>query len=680
MTQFEIDNRIYTIKDIDYVLSQIGDIDTVTRRGYKDRKKILYYNISAAFDIETSSWYEGDDKCAAMYIWQFGIHGHVIVGRTWRELKILLNKLTNLLELSEEKRLVVYVQNLSYEYQFLKDRYKFTESFEIDLRKVIKATTQGIEFRCSCALSGKKLELMGKELIRYKVEKKVGQLNYDLVRHSKTPLTDEEMEYCVNDVQVVMSYIQEKIDTDGSIEKIPLTSTGYVRKMCKDSCYARGDKRTNYNSFIKNLTLTEELYAMCKDAFRGGYVHCNPIYSGDKLRDVASYDFTTSYIAQAVAKKCFPMSSGRKRENVTKKEFYEYLQRFCCIFDITITNLRLKDGQYAAPLSASTCDGKMEKLDNGRIMYGSEVITTLTEQDWETIEMFYDFDDFRIDSMYTFIPGRLPKELIVVMLSLYSEKTKYKGVEDKEEEYLFAKSNLNSIYGMMVTDVYKQYKSLDDYNKSFSRFLYYPWGVWISALARNALFSGIYEAGEDFVYADTDSIKITNYKKHKEYIEDYNCYIKDKIIEALDYYELDHSLAFPSDINGEVRPLGIWTFEGVSEEFKAIRAKAYIYKQDGEYKLTLAGVSKTVGIEYLKELGDPIKNFTRTLIFPAGRTGKLTHTYIDEKRSGEVLDYLGVSCKYEELSYIHMEPCGYDMNEENEYLEFLDFLSGIIKK
>ena len=45
--------------------------------------KVTYYNIPASFDIETSSFMIGEEKHACMYIWQFGLNGTVIYGRTW---------------------------------------------------------------------------------------------------------------------------------------------------------------------------------------------------------------------------------------------------------------------------------------------------------------------------------------------------------------------------------------------------------------------------------------------------------------------------------------------------------------------------------------------------------------------------------------------------------------------
>ena len=139
----------------------------------------------------------------------------------------------------------------------------------------------------------------------------------------------------------------------------------------------------------------------------------------------------------------------------------------------------------------------------------------------------------------------LPKPIIESLLNLYIDKTQLKGVENKEVEYLLSKGMLNSVYGMTVTDIVRDehnynnidgwfeetgdtLKQIDKYNKSKNRFLYYAWGVWITAYARFNLWTGILAMGTDYVYSDTDSIKLLNYNDHIEYINKYNDVILSK--------------------------------------------------------------------------------------------------------------------------------------------------------
>lgn len=210
-------------------------------------KKEQFYNIPAGFDIETSSFYINDTKFAIMYEWTFGI-GYiednefktlVTYGRTWDEFATFLRAIACLLQCDPAKRrLVVYVHNLPYEWQFIRKRFSWTKVFLLDDRKPVYAITDdGIEFRCSLKLSGKSLANTAKDLVKYPVEKMVGDLNYSLIRHPNTPLTEKEWKYCENDVLVMLSYIQEKIESDKDITRIPLTKTGYVRRYVKKKMF-----------------------------------------------------------------------------------------------------------------------------------------------------------------------------------------------------------------------------------------------------------------------------------------------------------------------------------------------------------------------------------------------------------------------------------------------------------
>lgn len=683
MNSYSIDKGVYEYNQITDFLSSIGELEQVTKKKRGRGEKCVYFNTPCAFDIETSSWYENKEKRACMYVWQLGINGACLLGRTYEQLKQSITTIQQHIGFDIDHRLVVYVQDLRYEYQFIKHWFNFVDVFELEDRRPVKAVTaEGIEFRCSYVLTGKSLEKIGKDLLKYKVEKAVGKLDYNKIRHSGTPLTEDEIEYCVNDIKVVMALIAEKIEQDGDITKIPMTKTSYVRRICRDRCFGKGSERTAYSRFMKRLTMTDEVYDMSKKAFQGGYVHCNPYYSCVPLKDVDSYDFTSSYIATMVAHKWFPMTTPIQRKNCkTEEDYIYYAKKYACLAEITFEGLELKDDAYMAPISSSKCIGKTGMEDNGRIIDAETITMTITEQDYYVYKDFYNWKSMTINKMYTFERDYLPTQLIDVVLELYEKKTQYKDVEGMEFEYNQAKENLNSVPGMCVTDIMKQSDSLEDYNSSFTRFLYYPWGVWITAISRRMLFTGIKECGEDIIYCDTDSLKLVNGEAHRAYIKTYNDWITRKLEKAMEWHGFDVSRIRPKDKNGIERPLGIWNYEGRYTRFKAARAKAYITETNGNYSLTLSGVSKKEGIKYLIKQGDPIELFDNQLVFPAENTGKLCHTYIDDEIEGQVVDYLGNKGVYHEKSCIHMEPVGYDMNIENDYLRFLDFVyNGIVTK
>ena len=201
-------------------------------------KQESFYNIPCSFDIETSSFYDGDEKRAIMYEWTFGICDQVTCGRTWDEFKVLMQAISVILKLSQKRRLICYVHNLPYEFQFIRKRLEWSKVFLLDdLKPVYAISTLGIEFRCSLKLSNKSLANTAKDLMHHNVEKMVGDLDYSLIRTPLTPLSEKEWKYCENDVRVVLAYIAEKIEQDGNITKIPLTNTGYVRRYCRERCF-----------------------------------------------------------------------------------------------------------------------------------------------------------------------------------------------------------------------------------------------------------------------------------------------------------------------------------------------------------------------------------------------------------------------------------------------------------
>ena len=135
---------------------------------------VRVYEVPASFDIETTSFYVDNYKAAIMYEWTFGINGNVIIGRTWEEFETMMNEITEYLHLADDLRLIVYVHNLSFEFQFMRKHFEWLKIFAIDTRKPIYAiTTSGIEFRCSYLLSGYGLAKLGDELQKYPDRKSV---------------------------------------------------------------------------------------------------------------------------------------------------------------------------------------------------------------------------------------------------------------------------------------------------------------------------------------------------------------------------------------------------------------------------------------------------------------------------------------------------------------------------
>ena len=662
------------------LLSRIEDYEVI-----KNNKKFEYYNIPAAFDIEVSSFREHEEKRACMYIWMFGINNLVTYGRTWEELDSFLKVLSTVLGLDENRRLCVYVHNLSYEFQFIRKRFDWNEVFLLEERKPAYCRTGGYEFRCSMKLAGgKSLESVGKDLQKYKVEKKVGDLDYNKVRHSETPLTEKELGYCENDIRVLLSYIQEKIETDGDITKIPLTNTGYVRNYCRKACFKSWRR---YKTLMKNLEVEPDEYGQLKRAFQGGFTHANAKYVGKVIENVASFDLTSSYPTVMVLEK-FPMSRGKHIGSVTDVEqLLQLMETKCCMFNLEVTNLRPRLFQDN-PISASKCQILERHIENnGRVVFADRLKITCTEQDLYIYAQFYDWDEWEITDMVVYDKAYLPRNFVKSILKLYKDKTQLKGLVDQTVNYMISKNMINAAYGMIVTDINrKEFDYVDDafitsapnlesniekYNKSMKRFLYYPWGVWVTAYARANLFSAIIELGDDYIYSDTDSVKFTNYEKHLDYFKNYGEIIMEKISDASTFHRISVDEFSPQNKSGKKVTIGLWDFEGVYDKFKTLGAKRYLVQKDGKFSLTVAGVNKKSACKYLEETGDPFKFFTKDLVIPADYSKRNVLTYIDDETSGLVCDYNGVVVPYREMSSIHMESTEYSFSLSDQFIKFL---------
>ena len=692
----------------------------MTAKGRKENR-IEYYNIPAAFDIETSSFYQDGEKKACMYIWQLGVCGVNFTGRDWESLLETMRALHDVLDLSYYKRLVLYDHNLSYEFQWIRKHLKWKQVFAIDMRKVAYAVTEdGFEFRCSYILTGKSLEQVGKDLTMLPVDK-LHTLDYKLIRLPKiTPIDKDELDYCVNDIRVVQHLIMEKISQDGSIVKIPLTKTGYVRNHLRRACLYGGErthKKGASKSYVKYRRLMNVLqldgyreYRLCKEAFGGGFTHSNPKRTRKRCKGVGSEDYTSDYPFVMVAYNRFPMSRGEFVRPRNKDEFEHNIKYYACIFEIELFNVQATFfNDFYIPVSKC----KMLKnyaVSNGRLISAEHLIITITEIDYDIIRRTYQWDEDKTHIGYfvRYRRGYLPTPIVQCILELYKDKTELKNVDGMEEYYQLRKELLNSCFGAIVTDILQPEQvysndewrdpkvpdyeeTIEKYNNKKNRFLFYPWGIFVTSIARHNLWMAIIEFGDDYIYSDTDSIKASNIPGHQRYIDNYNRHCKVLLKEAMEYHGLPLELCHPKTVDGEEKWLGVWDFEGYYDDgvsgkggFKTLGAKRYMTlkknkkTQEVELSITVSGLNKKVTVPYLldkyKTFDKCFEVFDDKLKIPSEYTGKLTHTYIDEKCSGEVTDYLGNTGRYDELSYIHLEDQEYELGINQMFKDYISSL------
>ena len=675
-------------------------------------KRNRFDNTIYTFDIETTSYIilngkqmntkkylklsdKEKEQCkfyACMYIWQFGIDDKVYYGRTWNELYHFLERIE---WFTTDVKKYVFVHNLGFEFQFLRNYFTFSDVFARKSHKVIKATMNefNFEFRCSLFMTNLQLKKLP-DVYNLPVEKLVGDLDYNKIRHYDTKLSDEELHYCENDCLVVYEYIKKELEQYETVKNIPLTSTGHVRRELKDTV------RTNYpyrNKVRKSINTDGHIYNLLIKAFAGGYTHANWLYTNEIVKDITSFDFTSSYPYVMVTHK-FPSRTFRKC-NIKNRS--QMLKSMAYLLVVRFTDISCK--YFNNFISQNKCTKiRGAKFDNGRIIGAKEIEIVLTDVDFYFILATYSCEYEILESYYSKY-DYLPKDYINFILDKYVTKTKYKGIEEKKLEYNLEKAKFNSLYGMTVTNNIKDIVVFDNEvgwselkmtndeiiskleKEKKDGFLSFSYGVWVTAWARYNLLTNVIKQDKFCVYCDTDSMKL---KKGFDisYIDEYNKKVIEKIKVASKELEIDIDKFKPKDSKGKEHIIGLFDFDGHYEEFITQGAKKYAYtkyidkskikdsmnvlkvKDDKALilEITVAGVPKQ-GAKALKSL----KDFKDDFVFDFKYTNKNLLIYNDEMKPFELTDYKGKTRTVTDKYSCVLIPTTYVLGKSEEYANLL---------
>lgn len=606
-------------------------------RNYSKRKKsdkTLFRNCMCAFDIETT--YLDDVEQSIMYIWQFAVmdlrNGNIwyCFGRTWEQFTKLLDSFYH-----EGITILVWVHNLSYEFQFMRHWLPFQKDkiFALKSRKVVRADIDGVQFRCSYIQTNKSLDAFTRDMGVVHQKLSGVEFDYSKKRYPWTEMTAEELQYCCNDVVGLLEAMRVRMRMENdTLYSLPLTSTGYVRRLAKEAM-----RKFNHKQ-LQAMMCDVDVYKLLRLEFRGGDTHANRYHVNKILENVASYDRASSY-PDVMLNYRFPMSAFTPRMITDIGELEKKCQiRDCCFIAVfTITNLQQRDIYYGAPYlslnKAVEISGQV--VDNGRILSANKAVYVLNDIDWKIVKSEY-VGEVEISQVYIAKYGYLPQAFRDLVIDLFHKKTSLKNVDGQELNYMRSKELINSLYGMCaqnpvkpdviymdepdqaftLEDIVDIGEKLEKYNKK--AFLLYAWGCWVTAWARLKLKEMINIVGDNFVYCDTDSVKFLvrdDYKRIVARIEEYNQGLKELSISNKGYAD---------DKKGITHYLGVYEYEETYKQFKTLGAKKYAYtRQDGTFKITIAGVPKKAGA---REMGT-IENFNVGFVFR--NSGKLESVYND---------------------------------------------------
>lgn len=692
MLRSENGEKIYEKKDItelDFKEIYLALLQKGTVRG----KNRTYINDFMTMDIETSTYGRSTySPVAFTYSIAVYIADRCFVFRHWRDYNWFITELQRTFDLSKYCRLVCYVHNLPYEFQFMKDFMHITEVFATQPRKVVKCFSNGIEYRCSYKLTNMGLARFTASIPDLAHGKLSGSdFDYSKLRTPKTELTPSELDYIFNDVAGLYEALDYTITHDEyNIATIPNTSTGFVRNELR---YAMSRNPKNRENFLKTQ-LDQLTYGLLRTARRGGNTHCNPVYSCLELEDMTSKDMSSAYPAVMVQCK-FPMSPfiPVKPSRLTDIGFEEFVNKYACILDVTFYNLSIKNLDTIPYIPKAHCtqfpvqtivsDSGREKRvenfvgDNGRVLEAEYISMVITDIDYKIIKETYDFTKVECRTCYCSQYDYLPLELRKLILKQYYDKTTLKD----QDPYLYMKqkNKFNANFGCMLTDicqdevVYHEHscipftleketgyqEQLDRYYQSRNSFLSYQHGVWVTAHCRARLQKAIMALGTDMVYCDTDSVKFFDTSANRLLFEKLNDEIKQQIEEC--------GLNCTVEYKGKSYTLGLWESDGDYKLFKSMGAKKYCYVDDEGFHITVAGLSKSKARKWLEDNGG-IEAFKEGTIVPKEHSGRTSALYNDYEQV-RVLDVNGE--KIEVGSNMVIQDATYQFTLTEDYSDLL---------
>lgn len=643
------------------------------KKGHYECTNIMSYDIETSTGYRYGDTYIGDysvvgkdgtrtwagsrtrpDMAAIMYVWQFGIQTlwetHVFLGRTWTEFEWFLRRLNAAVSYSLSTGCAIgsaptasysnhcidmhiYVHNLQFEFQFLRNvltfgkKDVFARTMRNPMRAIWRCDNNRNIYHDTLVLTQKSLENWAKDA-KLTTRKAVGNLDYNAIRTPITPLTAKEIEYCVNDVLVVIEGVEQYRKKYGLMANIPMTQTGEIRRTLVEKV-AKADPE--WESLMRYITYSysfEDLVRL-QNVYWGGWTHACSADMDQTLRDVYGNDFTSSFSATMCMDK-YPVSVF---EQIDPDDLPLYQDEDHCYYlTATFHNLRSAMKNTLIP-AYKVQEGVGCICDNGKIWCAEKATIAMIDRDWILCQSAYTWDSVEITDVYVCDADYLPKVLIETILDYFMNKCQYDGVPGMETLYTESKQFINSIYGVAVTRVIineilfnGDWESIPTTEEAYEKernkaiekwvnacekhrepsdhhFLCYQIGVWVAGWARYHLWELIIALDNHATYGDTDSNKGRWDAHDLDAIEAYNRRVDARVAVVCTARGIDPARYIGTKPNGKKKHLGYFAPDMFAKEFRTLGAKRYAYIDgDDELHVVVAGVPKRVGALKLASL------------------------------------------------------------------------------
>lgn len=373
-------------------------------------------------------------------------------------------------------------------------------------------------------------------------------INYQEKREIGHKLTEEEISYIKNDVEIVARAI--KILHKQGLTKMTTGANALeeYKRIISKKLFEKWFPPPLYDSDIRQ-------------AYKGGFTYLNPKYCGKDIKNGIVLDVNSLY-PSVMYYSPLPYGEGKyfTGKYINDDNYNLYIQMFRCQFKLKkgyIPTIQLKNNMFFVPT---------EYLESSK---GEYITMCLTNID---LELFFEhYEVYDID----YISGWKFRSYIGLFKNYIDKWNKIKvqaTIEKNGAMRSIAKLMLNSLYGKFALNpkVKSKYPFLGDddiihykiVQEEDRKPIYIPMGVFITSWARYKTITSAQKVYDRFIYADTDSLHLEG----------------EEIPEGLEISDTE---------------LGKWKLESRFTKARFIRQKSYIEEIDNKLKITCAGMPES---------------------------------------------------------------------------------------
>ena len=373
-------------------------------------------------------------------------------------------------------------------------------------------------------------------------------INYQEKREIGHKLTEEEISYIKNDVEIVARAIE-------ILHKQGLTKMTTGANALEE--YKRIISKKLFEKWFPPPLYDSDI----RQAYKGGFTYLNPKYCGKDIKNGIVLDVNSLY-PSVMYYSPLPYGEGKyfTGKYINDDNYNLYIQMFRCQFKLKkgyIPTIQLKNNMFFVPT---------EYLESSK---GEYITMCLTNID---LELFFEhYEVYDID----YISGWKFRSYIGLFKNYIDKWNKIKvqaTIEKNGAMRSIAKLMLNSLYGKFALNpkVKSKYPFLGDddiihykiVQEEDRKPIYIPMGVFITSWARYKTITSAQKVYDRFIYADTDSLHLEG----------------EEIPEGLEISDTE---------------LGKWKLESHFTKARFIRQKSYIEEIDNKLKITCAGMPES---------------------------------------------------------------------------------------